>query len=148
MIKAIADGRQWSPTVAILLLALFSSGCSGTATVVNAPENDLLIQGLIFENRSQSPITAIRLLVPVTGAFVSCGHTSPGGFCATTFPEVAFSGNDFEVTWSQNGQIWSTGTLNLQPDQKVLDAGIAEVRIVIVAPGSAGAVLVEKSSGP
>jgi len=96
----------------------------------------------MFENRGQAFVTAVRLLVPATGAFVSCGNIPPGGTCATTFPEVKYTGNEMEVTWSQGGQIFSTGQLRLSPSNEVLEAGAARVRVVIAGPGVAGAQLV------
>ena len=81
---------------------------------------------------------AARLLVPATGNFISCGGIAPGAVCATGFPETTFTGNPVEISWSQNGQIWSTGELEVEPGQEVLEAGTALVRVIIAAPGSAG----------
>lgn len=116
-----------------LFLAILS--CAG-----QSPQswNDLDISGMRMENRSQSFVTAARLLVPATGNFVSCGGIAPGGVCATRFPETRFTGNPVEVSWSQNGQIWSTGQLRLVPAEEVVEAGAATVLVIITAPGGAG----------
>lgn len=100
---------------------------------------NLLISGLVFDNKSSMTITAVRLLVPATGGFVSCGNVNAGTECSSTFPEREYTGNEVEVTWSQAGQIYSTGLFtiflpdDLDPDKQ------AYVRVVIAGPGSAGA---------
>ncbi|MBT8072650.1 MAG: hypothetical protein HKP21_02975, partial [Xanthomonadales bacterium] len=67
-----------------------------------------------MENQTQMWVSAVRLLVPETGNFVSCGNIAPGSICSTTFPEAAYSGSPVEITWSQGGQIHSTGQFKLQ----------------------------------
>jgi hypothetical protein len=102
------------------------------------------IEGLVFENQTQMWVTAVRLLVPVTGNFVSCGNISPGSMCSTTFPETDYTGNPVEITWSQGGQIHSTGQFVVQlPDDLDADRP-AFVHTVITGPGSAGTVIVQR----
>ena len=92
-------------------------------------------------------VSAARLLVPATGGFVSCGTINPQSFCATTFPETDYSGNPVEITWSQGGQIHSTGDFELQiPDDIDINLPV-RVRVIITAPGSAGAIIVQDSGG-
>jgi len=107
------------------------------------PAPDLKIEGLVIENQTEMWVSAARLLVPVTGAFVSCGNISPGTRCSTTFPETDYSGNPVEFTWSQGGQIYSTGEFVMQPPDDVDLDRPAAVMVVIAAPGSAGATIVQ-----
>jgi len=107
------------------------------------PAPGLKIEGLVIENQTQMWVSAVRLLVPVTGVFVSCGNISPKSSCATTFPETDYSGNPVEITWSQAGQIHSTGEFVIQPPADVDVDRPAMVRVVISAPGSAGAAIVQ-----
>ena len=104
----------------------------------------LQIEGLIMNNQTQMWVSAVRLLVPATGNFVSCGNIPPGSMCFTTFPETAYTGNQVEVTWSQGGQIHSTGQFVLQLPEQLDKEKPAVVRIVISGPTSAGAVLVQR----
>jgi len=124
-------------------LALWAAmlALAGCALTDEAPSPDLQITGTRIENRSQGWLAAVRLIVPATGNFVSCGNIAPQGECSTRFPEQTYSGNPVEVSWSQGGEIWSTGLLELQPDAAVLDAGAALVQVVIVGPGRAGVAL-------
>lgn len=121
-----------------LTACLLVAACGSRERAVNPP---LTITGTRLENRTSMWLSAVRVIVPATGNFVSCGNIAAGGQCSTTFPELAFTGNPVEVTWSQGGQIWSTGPLELQPDASVLEAGRALVQVVIVGAGSAGVVL-------
>jgi hypothetical protein len=124
------------------LFALVLSGC---AALPAGPGPALQIDGLDFENRSASPINSIRLLVPATGNFVSCGYISPGASCASGFPGVAYRAEPVEISWTQGGQEWTTGEITLQADEQVARSGAAQVMVVVLAPGSAGAVLVSSS---
>jgi len=99
---------------------------------------------MAIENQTQMWVSAVRLLVPVTGNFISCGNISPGSLCSTTFPEANYTGNPVEITWSQGGQIYSTGQFVLQlPDDLDVERS-AVVRVVIAGPGSAGAIVIQR----
>ncbi len=104
----------------------------------------LQIEGLIMNNQTQMWVSAVRLLVPATGNFVSCGNIPPGSMCSTTFPETAYTGNQVEVTWSQGGQIHSTGLFILQLPVDLDDNKPAMVRVVISGPGTAGAAIFQR----
>ena len=132
--------------VAGLLVAAGLSACAGSGGQSAIPE--LQITGLEFQNRTQRFISATRLLVPATGGFVSCGAMGPGAFCASTFPERAYSGNPVEVTWSSTGQIHSTGLLQVLPSESVIEAGRARVRVVILGDGLAAIELLPEPGSP
>ncbi len=122
------------------LCTLLLMACASRSVDSTPP---LQIEGLVIENQTQMWVTAARLLVPVTGNFVSCGNILPESRCATTFPETDYTGNPVEITWSQAGQIFSTGQFVIQlPDDLDLDRP-AVVQIVITGPGSAGAMIVQ-----
>ena len=106
----------------------------------------LKIEGLVIENQTRMWVSAVRLLVPVTGNFVSCGNISPQSSCATTFPETDYTGNPVEITWSQGGQIHSTGQFVIQLPVDLDPDRLAVVQIVITGPGSAGAMIVQRPS--
>ena len=103
----------------------------------------LRIEGMMIENPTQMWVSAVRMLVPATGNFVSCGNIPPQSMCSTTFPEASYTGNPVEITWSQGGQIHSTGEFVLQIPEDLDEDRPAAVHVVINAPGSAGAVIVQ-----
>ena len=110
------------------------------------PVNDALpvqIKGMIMENQTRMYVSAVRLLVPVTGNFVSCGNIQPGSMCSSTFPEAAYTGNPVEITWSQGGRIHSTGQFVVQLPSDLDNDRPAQVHIVISGPGLAGAMIVQ-----
>jgi len=102
------------------------------------------IEGMAIENRTQMYVSAVRLLVPLSGQFVSCGNISPESMCSTTFPEAGYTGNPVEITWSAGGQIYSTGQFSLQLPDGIDEDRPAMVRVVISGPGSAGAMIVQR----
>jgi len=122
-------------------LGVLSLSACATGPVDRTPP--IQISGMVIENQTEMYVSAVRLLVPVTGNFVSCGNIPPGSRCATTFPESAYSGNPVEITWSQGGQIHSTGQFALQAPDDFDLRKTAVVQVVISGPGSAGAILVE-----
>ena len=103
------------------------------------------IAGMVMENQTQMYVSAVRLLVPVTGNFVSCGNIPPGSMCSSTFPEAAYTGNPVEITWSQGGRIYSTGQFVVQLPSDLDNDRPAQVHIVISGPGLAGAMMVQSA---
>ena len=134
----------WLRVVTLVAATCLLTACSASGPL--APKPLLQIDGLSFLNQSRQPVTAIRLLVPATNNFVSCGFISPGGHCASSFPEVDYTGNPFVVEWTQGGADWSTGEITLQPGETLIQAGVARVQVVVMAPGSAGARFVASSA--
>ena len=131
---------KWLVTGLCTLLLMTCASMS----VENTPP--LQVEGLVINNQTQMWVSAARLLVPVTGNFVSCGNISPQSSCATTFPETDYTGNPVEITWSQGGQIYSTGQFVIQlPDDLDPDRP-AVVQIIITGAGLAGAMLVQRPS--
>jgi len=98
---------------------------------------------MVMENQTQMYLSAVRLLVPVTGNFVSCGNIPPESMCSTTFPEATYTGNKVEITWSQGGQIHSTGEFVLQLPGDLDKKKPAIVRVLISGQGLAGALIVQ-----
>jgi hypothetical protein len=129
--------------VLVLAIALLHTGCAGAPGYAG---DAVAIDGLTFENRSASPVDGITLMVPATGGFVSCGRIAPGARCASGFPEVSYAGNPVEIRWNQGGAEWSTGLLTLNIDDEVRSRGRGEVRVVVIAPGSAGVLLLPGST--
>ena len=103
----------------------------------------LQIEGVAIENQTQMWVSAAKLLVPATGRFVSCGNIAPGSLCSTTFPEAEYEGNAIEISWSQAGQIHSTGQFSMDIPEDIDRNRFAKVLVVIAGPGSAGAVIVQ-----
>lgn len=123
-------------------VTLYLFACS-TVTEEDAPP--VRIAGMVMENQTQMYISAVRLLVPVTGNFVSCGNIPPGSMCSSTFPEAAYTGNPVEITWSQGGRIHSTGQFVVQLPGNLDSDKPAQVHIVISGPGLAGAMIVQSA---
>ena len=118
------------------------------ACVATVPGNGspILIDGLKIDNQTRMHVSAVRVLIPATGGFVSCGNIAHKSMCSTGFPETSYSGNPVEITWSQAGQIYSTGQFELRlPDDLEPDMP-AMVHVVIAGPGSAGAMIVQRKS--
>ena len=122
------------------LCSLCLLACAATPVDSTPP---VQITAMVMENQTQMYVSAVRLLVPVTGNFVSCGNIPPESMCSTTFPEATYTGNPVEITWSQGGQIHSTGQFVLQlPDD--LDENKSLVALVVISgPGLAGALLIQ-----
>jgi len=101
------------------------------------------IDGMVIENQTLMYISAVRLLVPITGNFVSCGNIAPESRCSTTFPEATYTGNPVEVTWSQGGQIHSTGQFVMRLPGDLDEDKTARVLVVISDAGAAAAQFIQ-----
>lgn len=135
----LRDYLMYKSVVTGLCAALLFA-CSA-APVDSGPP--IQIDGMIIENQTLMYISAVRLLVPVTGNFVSCGNIAPGSRCSTTFPEATYTGNPVEVTWSQGGQIHSTGQFVLRLSDDLDEDKPARVLVVISGAGAAGAQFIQ-----
>ena len=122
------------------VLALLLSACAGAIP----PVQPVAITGMVIENQSSAWVSAARVLAPATGRFVSCGNIAPGSMCSTRFPEAAYAGDPVEVTWSQMGEIHSTGEFSMDLPEDLDADQSATVRVVITGPGTAGAVIVQR----
>lgn len=129
--------RHWMMLTSVLLLVGCASSSGKSITSIH-------IEGLKIENQTQMWVSAVRLMIPATGGFVSCGNIAPGSMCSTGFPEIAYSGNPVEITWSQGGQIHSTGEFELIISDSMDADKPAMVQVIITGPGSAGAGLVQQ----
>lgn len=129
----------FKPSIAGLCSLLFFACSAGS--VDRGPF--IRVEGMVMENQTQMYVSAVRLLVPVTGQFVSCGNIPPGSMCSTGFPDAAYTGNPVEITWSQGGQIHSTGQFTMQLPGELDESRPAVVRVVISGPGSAGALIIQ-----
>jgi hypothetical protein len=135
---------RFSKAMRLVLTGLFTLLLVACASSPVNKVPPLQIEGLRIENQTQMWVSAVRLLVPVTGNFVSCGNITPGSMCSTTFPETAYTGNPVEVTWSQAGQIHSTGEFVVQLPDDIDIKKPAMIHVVIAGPGSAGVVVVQR----
>jgi len=99
---------------------------------------------MVMENQTEMYLSAVSLMVPATGGFVSCGTITPGTTCSTTFPEVEYSGNPVEVTWRQAGQAHTSGLFHLQIPTDLDKRKPAEVRVVISGLDAAGAIIIQR----
>jgi len=124
----------------VILSMLLLTACAQLGTT--APKV-LQIEGMRIENQTAMWISAVQLLVPTTGSFVSCGNIPPGSMCSTGFPQTDYAGNPVEVTWSQGGRIHSTGEFEILMSESLDADKPALVQVIITGPGSAGAALIQ-----
>jgi len=123
-------------------LCILSLSACATGTVTREPQ--IRISGMVMENQTEMYLSAVSLMVPATGGFVSCGTITPGTTCSTTFPEVEYSGNPVEVTWRQAGQAHTSGLFHLQIPTDLDKRKPAEVRVVISGLDAAGAIIIQR----
>ena len=127
--------------LALACLCIMPLAACSTGPVERNPSVE--ISGVVIENRTLMYISAVRLMVPVTGNFVSCGNISPESMCSTTFPGSAYAGDPVEITWSQGGEIYSTGPFEMGLPNEFDASRPAMVRVVITGPGAAGAIILQ-----
>jgi len=132
--------RKFRPEFLAFCILCLSACTSSPAT----REPQIRISGMVMENQTEMYLTAVSLMVPATGGFVSCGTITPGTSCSTTFPEVEYSGNPVEITWRQAGQTHTSGLFRLQIPTGLDKRKPAEVRVVISGLDAAGAIIIQR----
>ncbi len=125
------------------LTCMFTLLLSACASRSAEPVTALQIEGLLIENSTQMWLSAVRILVPATGNFVSCSTITPQSKCSTTFPETSYTGNPVEITWNQGGQAHSSGVFVIQLPADLNYEKPARILVVIAGPGLAGAVITQ-----
>jgi hypothetical protein len=123
------------------LCALLLSACASRSA---EPVKPLQIEGLLIENNTPMWLSAVRILVPATGNFVSCSTITPRTKCSTTFPETSYTGNPVEITWSQGGEMHSSGVFVIQLPAGLDNDKPARILVVITGPGLAGALITQR----
>ena len=136
----LSVNRMFGSCCVVLGILSLSACAAGPA----ARDPQIQISGMVMENQTDMYLSAVSLLVPATGGFVSCGTITPGSRCSTTFPEVNYSGNPVEITWGLAGQMHTTGPFHLQIPTDLDQRKAAEVRVVITGPETAGAIIVQR----
>ena len=117
------------------LTCMFTLLLSACASRSAEPVTALQIEGLLIENSTQMWLSAVRILVPATGNFVSCSTITPQSKCSTTFPETSYTGNPVEITWNQGGQAHSSGVFVIQLPADLNYEKPARILVVIAGPG-------------
>ncbi len=138
------------PLTGILVLAAWLlTACAGprpdSATgAVNKPTG-VFIDGFVIENGLPYPVTDVILEVPATGAFAGCGNILPRSSCRSGFPQADYFANATKVSWKEHGEPRGTDEFVIEVPQGMPAGTVAEVEVVIFAPGQAGARLVRKA---
>ncbi len=128
------------------LTCMFTLLLSACASRSAEPVTALQIEGLLIENSTQMWLSAVRILVPATGNFVSCSTITPQSKCSTTFPETSYTGNPVEITWNQGGQAHSSGVFVIQLPADLNYEKPARILVVIAGPGLAWAGITQQSN--
>ena len=87
--------RAWLARGSCCLALFLVSACALT----EVGQASVAVQGMVIENQGGAWVSAVRVLTPQTGRFMSCGNIAPGSMCSTRFPEAAYAGGPVEITW-------------------------------------------------
>lgn len=135
--------------MALCLVALGLSSCaglgnegSGAAETITA--YGVMIDGFVIHNGLFYPVTDVMIEVPATGAFAGCGNILPRTACRSGFEAIDYITDTVRVDWKEHGAPHSTDEFVIEVPEDLPAGAIAEVEVVIFAPGQAGARLVRK----
>lgn len=84
----------------VILLAVHVIACSQLPAV----DDSLKIKRLIFLNKSDKPLSDVRIYISKTRELMTCGYLLPKSECSTGFPLRKYQGNRFDVSWVEEGQ--------------------------------------------
>ena len=115
------------------------TACSAAEPRQKRDHTSLEVAGIRIANDLAIDVTDVRILVPATGDFVSCGNILARTSCSTSFPGRAYRGNPVQVSWKENGEPNSTPEFRLEAPSNLGEANSAWIEVVIFLPGQAGA---------
>jgi hypothetical protein len=129
----------------VLAAALLITACGGTTEQESKPvPTGIRIDGFSIRNGLMYPVTDVFLRVPETGAFVGCGNILPDTACRTGIESVDYFARAVQVRWKEHGEEKQTDEFVIEVPLGMAAGTVAEVEVVIYAPGLAGARLVNK----
>jgi len=107
----------------------------------------LQITGVEIYNGLPYSVRDVRILVPASGDFVSCGQILPDSSCSTTFPARDYRENPVQLNWTEHGQAQSTKPFKIRAPQAAQPGQSAYIRVEVFAAGQAGAKLLLLETG-
>ena len=97
----------------VILLCIYTVACSQLPAV----NDSLKIKRLIFLNKSDKPLSDVRIYISKTRELMTCGYILPKSECSTGFPLRKYQGNRFDVSWVEEGQSMLIGNILMKiPD--------------------------------
>ena len=138
-LKTIGQLMRNPAGMALSLFLLALSGCSASAQSQKRDVAALEIDGIRIVNELDIDVTNVRILVPATGDFVSCGNILAKTSCSSSFPGRAYQGNAVQISWKESGRPHSTPEFRLEPPASPGKASSTWIEVVIFLPGQAGA---------
>lgn len=124
----------------VLLTALLQACASGPAPLPAAPEVPaIVISGIEIRNDLPYTVTDVMIRVPTTGAFAGCGNILPRTSCTNRFEEVDYRANEVVISWKEHGQPHETEPFRIELPDDSPTGGTFAVRVIVFAPGQAGA---------
>jgi len=121
---------NWIPFL-LIVWGFILGGCA-----VPPPVEPVRVGGLVLYNDTRYTLQDVRLQVPKTGGFISCGLILPGKQCATTFPSRHYRGAPVVITWLQAGQQLSSGKIRIQSRKKPVTGKVATVYATVYSDGT------------
>lgn len=89
--------------ISLVITLIILTSCSTTLIKVR----NITVDGLVFQNLTDMPVSDMRIWVQKTKAFAVCSYMPPRGQCSTTFPVRHYKGNSVTVSWKQSEESWS-----------------------------------------
>lgn len=128
------------PTAVIGLVLL--TGCALSTSEDEAPTLIAIVDGVVLKNRTRAVMLDAQVLVPETGAFVSCGRILPLSDCATRFPEREYRGQAVVVSWTAVHQAHEVGPIDIEVPEGMPLGSSAWIEVHLGPGGGARARLV------
>jgi hypothetical protein len=140
------DRRLQRGIVAVLagvLSAALLGACASLSEPAPLPDSPAIaIGGLEIRNELPYPITDVMIRVPATGGFAGCGNILPRSQCVNRFENVDYRSDAVSISWSERGRAHETGEFRIELPEQAVPGAVYRVRVIVFAPGEAGARLV------
>ena len=118
-------------------------GCASSPESAPLPDSPaIVIGGLEIRNELPYLITDVMIRVPATGRFAGCGNILPRSQCVNRFENVDYRSDAVSISWSERGQAHKTDEFRIELPEQGAPGTVYRVRVIVFAPGEAGARLV------
>jgi hypothetical protein len=125
-----------------LSAALLGACASGPEPDLLAGSPAITVGGLEIHNELSYPITDVMIRIPATGGFAGCGNILPRTGCVNRFDNVDYRSDAVSISWNERGQAHETGEFRIEVPERAVPGTVYRVRVIVFAPGEAGAHLV------
>ncbi len=105
--------------------------CACSPLPADTPEPGVMFDEVILRNDTRGEIENVRIDVERFNRFFSCNYILPRTNCSTRFKKRRYQHNSIQITWTQRGQAYDSGSIFVSTDG-ILDVSRVHKAVVVI----------------